>query len=267
MIIQVKNLRKNIKGKEILKNVNLEVSEGEIYGFLGPNGAGKTTTLRAILGLIGRDHGIIKIFGEDLKKEHYNKMGVVFEYESLNPDWTVWDNLRYTCYMYELPETRIGECLDIVDMKKKEKKFKELSKGMKRKVSIARALLHDPELLILDEPTSGLDPEAQKNIRELLLEFKDQGKTILFSSHNLYEVQKISDRIGIIKDGVTILETRIDEKIYVLQGEYKKLQDYKVLDKDIYVLSENIITEDIKNNARCIDNLEDLYFYIMEEFK
>ncbi|MGI1692161.1 MULTISPECIES: ABC transporter ATP-binding protein [Thermoanaerobacter] len=264
-IIEVKKLKKSINGNPVLKDVNLMVFKGEIYGFLGRNGAGKTTTLRIILGLLKRDGGEIKIFGENLSRGHFKKIGVMFEYETLNLEWTVLDNLRQTCYIYGIEEREIYKYLDIIEFSRSDvyKKVKQLSKGMKRKVSLINAILPEPELLILDEPTSGLDPEMQLTIKEILLKFKLQGKTILFSSHNLNEVQKISDRIGLIKEGETLLETQIKKELYLVEGNYPELLDNKVKDKNLYVVDEKVIKEFNIQKYQAIKDIEELYIKIM----
>jgi len=187
-VIEVKNLSKSINGNQVLKDVNINVEEGQIYGFLGRNGAGKTTTLRTILGLLKKDAGEVKIFGSNISFEHFHNIGVVFEYETLNPDWSVIDNLRQTCYIYNIDEKEIFKFLKMFELEENDlkKRFSALSKGMKRKVSLISALLPNPKLLICDEPTSGLDPEMQINIRNILVNFRANGGTVLFSSHNLY---------------------------------------------------------------------------------
>ncbi|SHE42865.1 ABC-2 type transport system ATP-binding protein [Thermoanaerobacter uzonensis DSM 18761] len=264
-IIEVKKLKKSINGNPVLKDVNLTVFKGEIYGFLGKNGAGKTTTLRIILGLLKRDGGEIKIFEENLTRGHFKKIGVMFEYETLNPEWTVLDNLKQTCYIYGIEEREIYKYLDIMEFSRSDlyKKVKQLSKGMKRKISLINAILPEPELLILDEPTSGLDPEMQLTIREILLEFKSQGKTILFSSHNLNEVQKISDRIGLIKEGETLIEIQIKKELYLVEGNYPELLDNKVKDKNLYVVDEKVIKEFNIQKYQAIKDIEELYIKIM----
>jgi len=263
-VIEVRNLRKSINGNPILKDVNMNVEEGQVYGFLGKNGAGKTTTLRTILGMLKPDAGEVRIFGSHISFENFRQVCVVFEYETLNPDWSVMDNLRETCYLYNINEEEIHKFLPIFELEKSEllKKFSTLSKGMKRKVSIINALLPNPKLLICDEPTSGLDPEMQINIRNILLNFKAKGGTVLFSSHNLYEVQKISNRVGIIQNGETLIEIDLKEPLYYTEGNFPEFTDRKVKGTDLYVIKESEIRSHNIENAKRVKDFEELYLRI-----
>jgi ABC-2 type transport system ATP-binding protein len=263
-VIEVKNLSKSINGNQVLKDVNINVEEGQIYGFLGRNGAGKTTTLRTILGLLKKDAGEVKIFGSNISFEHFHNIGVVFEYETLNPDWSVIDNLRQTCYIYSIDEKEIFKFLKMFELEENDlkKKFSALSKGMKRKVSLISVLLPNPKLLICDEPTSGLDPEMQINIRNILVNFRANGGTVLFSSHNLYEVQKISNRVGIIQKGETLIEVDLKEPLYYLEGNFNKLAERKVKGKDYYIIPESELKLHNVENAKPVKDLEELYLLV-----
>ncbi|WP_158523786.1 ABC transporter ATP-binding protein [Thermococcus henrietii] len=221
-VVEVRNLRKSLGGREVLRDVNFEVERGEIHGFLGPNGAGKTTTIRTILGLLHPDSGEVRVFGEKPSRGMFTKVGVMFEYEVLNPDWTVEENLLFCAYSKGFDRDEVTRVLREVRFEEAHwgKRFKELSKGMRRKVSLAAALVGNPELLILDEPMSGLDPTARIAMRELLTNLRNTGKTILFSSHELAEVQKVANRATIIKDGRTVSTFGVDnsvdlEKMYI----------------------------------------------------
>ncbi len=266
-IIEVKNLRKSMNNKLILRDVSLNIYEGEIYSLLGPNGAGKTTTVYTLLGLLKKDEGQIKFFGEELCKNHFREIGVMFEIETYNLEWTVFDNLKQMCYMYGVNEKKIHDYVEMFEVKREDlqKKFKQLSKGTKRKISLIGVLLHDPKLLILDEPTSGLDPEVQVVFKKMLIDLKKKGKTILFVSHNLYEVQEISDRIGFIRNGETLFEVPVASRFYLVEGVYPELQSYKVKNNNLYILDEAEFQMVKPEKYQVIDKLEDLYIKFIGE--
>jgi lantibiotic transport system ATP-binding protein len=189
-----------------LNRVNLQVVEGSIYGFLGPNGAGKTTTLKLILGLLKKQHGEITIFGKSFvrnRAETLKSIGSLIESPSIYGHLTAVENLRVLQKVYQCPRRRIQEVLESVGLANTgSKKAGQFSLGMKQRLSIAVALLHDPALLILDEPTNGLDPSGILEIRELLHRLNQaHGITILISSHILTEIEKLVTHIGIIHKG------------------------------------------------------------------
>lgn len=258
--VTVQNLSKSIGGIDVLSDVSLTVESGEVLGFVGPNGAGKTTTLRAVLGLVTPDNGTVRLFGSRPRQASLDRVGVVFEYETLKPSWTVRDNLLVTCHVYELPASRIDRCLDRaqLDPAVADATFDTLSKGMKRKVSLADALLPDPELLVVDEPISGLDPASRDAILELL---EESACTVLFSSHALSDVQRVCDRVAIIRDGRTVVETPLDESVKAVWGSYPDLEAAHVAG-DCYLPDEKTIarrdlpTEEV--------DVAELYFAIEE---
>ena len=231
-IIDTKKLTKYY-GKSLgIVDIDLEVKEGEIFGFIGPNGAGKSTTIRTLLGLIHLSSGSATIFGKDITKfgpEIKQEIGYlpseVFYYD----DMKVIDLLRYSGSFYKRDkkqiEKRILELADYLDLDLK-KKIDDLSYGNKKKVGIIQGLLHEPKLIILDEPTGGLDPLMQQRFFDLLREENKKGATILFSSHILSEVQKLCDRVAIIKDGRIIKV----EKISSLKANTHKR--FKIESKD-----------------------------------
>lgn len=201
-----------------LSSVNLQVIEGTIYGFLGPNGAGKTTTLKLILGLLKKQQGEIRVFGKPFvndRVETLRKIGSMIESPSIYGHLTAVENLRVLQKVYQCPQKRIGEVLELVDLSRtRNKKAQQFSLGMKQRLSIAIALLHNPTLLILDEPTNGLDPNGIQEIRELLQNLnRNQGITILISSHLLFEIEKFVTHIGIINKGKILFQGTLAELI------------------------------------------------------
>lgn len=202
--------------ENVLDDVSLRVPEGSIYGFLGPNGAGKTTTLKLLLGLLKNQSGAITVFGKNLSQhrtEILRNTGSLIEMPSLYSQLTAAENLEVLRKIYNVPRTRIGEALELVGLGSTgKKKAGAFSLGMKQRLSIAMALLHNPALLILDEPTNGLDPNGIIEIRNLLREMSTTHKiTILVSSHLLAEVEKLVTHVGIIGKGQMRFEGTLDE--------------------------------------------------------
>ncbi len=188
--------------------LDLNVKHGEIVGIIGHNGAGKTTTLKMILGLISPTSGEIRVMGHDMTHDSVSVkcfVGYLPEESSLYETMTVTEYLLFFAELYRIPKrealARIETLLDSLDLAERNRFTGELSKGMKRKVAIARALLHDPPILILDEPSSGLDPLTSIFIINYLRRLKEEGKTILMSAHNLFHVEHLCDRVAIMKSG------------------------------------------------------------------
>jgi ABC-2 type transport system ATP-binding protein len=223
-VIEIKNLTKMYGKARGIENVSFNVEEGEIFGFIGPNGAGKSTTIRTLLSLIYPTSGSATIFGKDIitaapeiKKDIGYLPSEVFYYDNMK----VIDLLKYSASFYKKDCTkRIKELADIMELDLT-KKIDDLSLGNKKKVGIVQGLLHEPKLIILDEPTSGLDPLMQQKFFDLLEKENKKGATILFSSHILSEVQRLCDRVAIIKDGKIVTV----EKISTLkENTYKKFK-------------------------------------------
>lgn len=210
--IQTENLIHKFSNEEtVLKGISLQVPYGSIYGFLGPNGAGKTTTLRLILGLLKKQSGTIKVFDKPFdqhRKEILKDLGSLIESPSLYGHLTATENLKIWQTIYQCPKSRINEVLEIVGLSKTgDKKAARFSLGMKQRLSIAVAILHNPALLILDEPTNGLDPNGIIEIRELLKRLVAEHKmTIVISSHLLSEIEKMVTHIGIIHKGTLLFQ-------------------------------------------------------------
>lgn len=195
----------------VLKDIALQVPSGSIYGFLGPNGAGKTTTLRLLLGLIKKQQGSISIFDKPLqehRREILRNIGSLIEMPSLYGHLTATENLRIWQELYQCPASRIGKVLETVGLANTgNKKISQFSLGMRQRLSIAAALLHEPSLLILDEPTNGLDPYGIIEMRDLLKKLNyEQGVTIMISSHLLSEIEKLVTHTGIISHGQMVFQ-------------------------------------------------------------
>lgn len=205
----------------ILDKVNLEVPYGSIYGFLGPNGAGKTTTLRLLLGLLKNQEGSIRIFDKTFDKNRISilhKTGSMIESPSFYGHLTAIENLQLLQKIYQCRVSRIGEVLHIVGLEHTgQKKTGQFSLGMKQRLGIAIALLHNPSLLILDEPTNGLDPNGIIELRALLKKLNEEKKmTILISSHLLPEIEKLVTHLGIIQKGKLLFQGKLEE-LYLKQ--------------------------------------------------
>ena len=191
----------------MLDGLTFSVDTGEVFGYLGPNGAGKTTTMRVLLGLLSPSSGTATVLDADLSKddEMRKRVGVLMENNGLYDRLTARENLEYYARLYDVtrPADRVAELLDFVGLTDRGSDLVgNFSTGMKRKLGIARAILHEPEIVFLDEPTSGLDPEAQHMVRELILRLSHAGSmTVFLNSHNLDEVQRVCSRVAILHQG------------------------------------------------------------------
>ena len=206
--ITVSGLRKVYDGHTAVDSLDFDIKKGEIFGIVGPNGAGKTTTLKMLSGLIIPTQGTITIQGMSFKndaKRIKQRLGFLPEESPLYEGMTADDYLMFFSEIYGIKRSaassRIKEILTDLRLDSNGKKIGEMSKGMQRKVAIARALINDPEYLVLDEMTSGLDPTTSKYLADFVAQLKDQGKTIVFSAHNLYQVESLCDRILIMNRG------------------------------------------------------------------
>ncbi|WP_019636603.1 ABC transporter ATP-binding protein [Paenibacillus fonticola] len=214
--IDTKQLTRRIGRRETVKEINLKVPIGGIYGFLGPNGAGKTTTIRMLLGLIKPSSGEISILGKDLKRDRINilgEIGSLVESPSYYAHLSGYKNLKIIALIRGISETRIKEVLKLVRLDKDAyRQVKNYSLGMKQRLGIAAALITYPKLLILDEPTNGLDPSGIQEIRELITRLpRDYGITVLISSHLLSEIEQVATHVGIINNGELIFQGSIQK--------------------------------------------------------
>ncbi len=258
VILEVKNLYKNIGKKEILKDISFTVSEGEILGFIGPNGAGKTTAIKLILGLQSISSGSIYINGYSVKKEFtkaIERVGAIVE----NPDMYMYlsglENLKLNTRMYKnISKDRIEEVIKIVGLENRiNDKVSKYSLGMRQRLGIAIALLHKPNLLVLDEPNNGLDPEGIRDLRNLLKKLSiEENIAVLISSHNLSEIENLCSDISVISKG-KIIETSTMEDFKFTDFKYNfeisEIKDFEKLKTFIEkILNRSIEIEKIKND-------------------
>ncbi len=212
VVLRVDGLRKRYGAREVVRGLSFAIRRGECFALLGPNGAGKTTTLRCCLGLIDPDGGTIELVGEPVPKaarEARVRVGVVPQIDNLDPDFTVVENLEVYGRYFGLSDAvlaqRIPRLLDFAGLASRGKQgIRTLSGGMKRRLTLARALVNDPDLLILDEPTTGLDPQARHLIWDGLRQLLSQGKTILLTTHFMDEAERLATRLAVIDHGTLI---------------------------------------------------------------
>lgn len=216
--IEIKNLNKSFKNFKAVNDLSLQVEKGEIYGFLGPNGAGKSTTIRMMLTLIKQDSGSISYFGEELTAKNrsiFKNIGALVEKPDFYLYLSAYRNLQLFGEMTGtgINKNKIYEYLELVGLNGREKdKVKTYSLGMKQRLGIAQALIHNPEIIILDEPTNGLDPQGMKEIKDLLINLsQEQNKTIFLSSHILREVETMATSMAIINNGKTLVQGKVKD--------------------------------------------------------
>ena len=216
-ILKIENLNTSYGKNLVLKDINLEIKEGSIFGLIGPNGAGKSTLMKSILGLVEKDSGKITLYGKEInernQKETNKNLGSLIEAPSFYDHLTAYDNLDLICDMKNINKDKIDKTLrDVGLIKSKDKKVREFSLGMKQRMGIAIALIGNPKFLILDEPINGLDPYGIEEMRDLFKSIvKNSNTSILISSHILDEIEKISTHIGILKNGSLTYSGSLEE--------------------------------------------------------
>jgi len=273
-VLSIKNLSKHYGRIKAVDNLSLEVKRGSVYGILGPNGSGKTTTLGVILSVINQTSGDFEWFGKPSTQNTRKKIGAILEHPIFYPYLTAVQNLKIVCDIKEVSYSRIDEVLEqVVLADRKDHKFKTFSLGMKQRLSIASALLCDPDVMILDEPTNGLDPQGIAEIRDLIIDIANGGKTIIIASHLLDEVQRVCTHFcvlqrgklihdGLVEDvgkGATIVEVKADtdnllevlEASGLASGVKRELDKYTLtmldrysaVDVNEYLLKQGIIAK------------------------
>ena len=255
-IICLKHLKKYYGASRGIEDVSFKLNKGEIYGFIGPNGAGKSTTIRTIMGLINKTSGSFILDGKELDPDDENtkkRIGYLPSEINLYKDMSVKQLFDYHQSFYDKDYSKRRNELSKVLKINENKKIEDLSLGNLKKVGIVLALMHEPEILILDEPTSGLDPIMQNIFHNILLQEKNRGVTILYSSHVLSEVSNLCDRVGFIKDGVIIKEDSIQN---ILKNNYTYL---KITSKDIETIKNELKLYVYKQNGNeivFVNNME-----------
>jgi ABC-2 type transport system ATP-binding protein len=240
-ILEIKHLTKSYKNLKAVDDLSFKVEEGEIIGLLGPNGSGKSTTINSILQLLNIDSGSIKIFGEEMTPDSYEikkKIGVVFQEISVFDELTVYENLDYFCGLYitdkDTRKKYVEDAINLVGLENFKKYYpKQLSGGLLRRLNIACGISHKPKLIFLDEPTVAVDPQSRNNILDGIKKLRDEGATIIYTTHYMEEVEILCDRVIILDKGKVIAEGTCDEL------------------KDLAKIEEKITVE--------IDNLSDKY--------
>lgn len=217
-MITLKGVTKVFGKKTAVRNLSLEIKKGEVFGFLGPNGAGKTTTIKMILGLLRPSKGEIKLFNEAPDSTSVKKrIGFLPEMANLYPHLTGEEFLSFVGEIFHLPnkeiEKRSKKLLRLLSLPTESwsRPIRTYSKGMQQRIGMAQALMNDPEILFLDEPMSGLDPIGRRQMKDIILRLKEEGKTIFFNSHILADAEAICDRIGIIHQGKLLVEDSVEK--------------------------------------------------------
>ncbi len=281
-VIEVKNLTKEYKSLKAIDELSFSVQKGEILGLLGPNGSGKSTTINCILSLLNFQKGSIQIFGKEMKPDAYDikrSLGVVFQDVAVLEELTVYENIDYFCGLYiEEQETRekyIKEALKLVGLEEFQKFYpKQLSGGLLRRLNIACGVSHKPKLIFLDEPTVAVDPQSRNNILDGIKELRNQGATIVYTTHYMEEVELLCDRVIILDKGHILasgtcdelkLLAHIEEKITVEgiqleENQMQKLEKLKNVEDMLYSNDTLVMTYQKGKN-----NLVDFIEYLKKE--
>lgn len=280
-VIEVKNLTKDYKKLRAIDDLSFEVRKGEILGLLGPNGSGKSTTINCLLSLLNYQKGSIKIFGKNMNPDSYDikqKIGVIFQEVAVFEELNVYDNIDYFCGLYienkDLRKKYVEEAIELVGISEYRKFYpKQLSGGLLRRLNIACGIAHKPELIFLDEPTVAVDPQSRNNILDGIKKLRDNGATIVYTTHYMEEVEILCDRIIILDKGKILAEgttdelkkmANIEEKITVevtglKESKLEKIQQLANVDGVVY--EGNILTITYKkgknNLGILIDFLKD----------
>ncbi len=233
-----------------LRSVSFTVAQGEVFGLLGPSGAGKSTTQRILMGLLAGFSGNVALFGQPVRsigRQLYERMGVSFELPAAYLRLTARENLKLFAALYDKPTRTVDEVLAEVDLADAaDQRVEQFSKGMKMRLNLARALIHDPDLLFLDEPTTGLDPSRARMTRDLILRLKAAGKTIFLTTHNMAEADEVCDRVAFLSHGEIPISGPPDE----LKRRYGRRELSVTVEAEGGTRNERFAIEGIGNNAQ-----------------
>ena len=225
--IEIHNITQKFNDRTVLDQVNLKIAKGEILGLLGPSGAGKTTLIRILTGQQRQTEGTALLLGQDIRKleqSTYSDIGMVLDNTGLYERMSCYDNLKLFTRIYDIPRSKIEAVLEKVGLAEARKTtVMKLSKGMRQRLVMARAILNEPRVLFLDEPTSGLDPSTAAGIHELILELKEMGTTVFLTTHNMEEATKLCDNVALLHEG-TIVEYGRPQKICRKYNDRNKIE-------------------------------------------
>ena len=281
-VLEVKNLIKEYKKLRAVDNLSFDVKKGQILGLLGPNGSGKSTTINCILSLLNYDSGNIKIFGKEMRPNAYDikrKIGVVFQDVAVFEELTVYDNIDYFCGLYindkNIRKEYINDAIKLVGLEEFTKFYpKQLSGGLLRRLNIACGIAHKPEIIFLDEPTVAVDPQSRNNILDGIKKLRDNGATIVYTTHYMEEVEILCDQIIILDKGKIIASGTTDELKKLANIEEKISVEVANLNKEQIEKLEkfkNVIDANYNNNVLIINykkgknNLSEIMNYLKEE--
>lgn len=281
-IIEVKNLTKKYKELKAVDDLSFEVHEGEILGLLGPNGSGKSTTINCLLSLLNYSNGSIKIFGKEMKPDSYDlksKIGVVFQEVSVFDELTVYENIDYFCGLYisdkETKKKYIEDAISLVGLEDFKKFYpKKLSGGLLRRLNIACGIAHKPKLIFFDEPTVAVDPQSRNNILDGIKKLRDDGATIVYTTHYMEEVEILCNRVIILDKGKILAAGTTDELKEIAKIEEKISIEVNDLEtKYIDKIKELKNVDDVKYNGNILlitykkgkNNLLEIMEYLKED--
>ncbi len=269
-MIECTDLHKSFGNSKVLKGVNFEIGDGQIFGLLGPSGAGKTTIIKILTNQLDFDEGKIRIMGKNVTQLDGNDMkniGIMMDNFGVYERLSCADNLKIFADIYGVSHSKVSEILEYVGLADAEKKAAcNLSKGMEARLRLARVFLHSPEVIFLDEPTSGLDPKTMKSIHKLILEKKRQGCTIFLTTHNMEEATKLCDRVALINDGTIIENGRPSDiclkynknrviKIRLTSGESLVIPHSSEASEQVFKLMKDNIIDSIHSSEPSLENV------------